>query len=70
MILKNNGKIIQDCPQVNEKTLKYLNRFWQFPQKGALEKEREKLYTADRQWVLAKKSFANTWFHSYEGSIG
>jgi hypothetical protein len=59
MIL-NNGQIIYAAPLVSEKTRKQLEKFWRFPKKEDVTKQKEKYYEHDyqRDWQansLSKK---------------
>ncbi|MFZ2188392.1 MAG: hypothetical protein WAV73_02395 [Candidatus Moraniibacteriota bacterium] len=51
-LLLNNGLVINNAPDMSDKTRKYLNQFWSFPSKKEIEKEKEKYYVTDykREW--------------------
>jgi type VI protein secretion system component VasK len=51
-LLLSNGTVINNTPDMSDKTRKYLNQFWSFPSKKEVEKEKEKYYVTDykREW--------------------
>ena len=51
-LLLNNGLVINNAPDMSDKTRKYLNQFWSFPSKKEVEKEKDKHYVTDykREW--------------------
>jgi hypothetical protein len=46
-MLLNNGVIINNAPDISEKTRQHLNQFWSFPSKEEVDKEKEKYYVND-----------------------
>jgi hypothetical protein len=57
MIL-NNGTVIENAPNMSEKTRKHLSQFWNFPSKEEVEKKKEKYYVSDYKQEGQRKSVA------------
>ncbi|MFA5961463.1 MAG: hypothetical protein WC848_02155 [Parcubacteria group bacterium] len=48
----NNGTIIDNAPDMSDKSRKQLSGLWTFPSKAETDKEKEKYYVIDykREW--------------------